>query len=104
MVYGMLNKYDAKGDWTTKFARRIGDYKFYNFKFDTPTMECEEGFHNFRLRRTIIDKNSLTHYREIMKHLDGEVVTELTQRNVQYEGRLMTLIRIILIDQSRCVM
>ena len=34
----MLNYFEDDGTWSTKFAMRIGNYKFYNYKFQTPTM------------------------------------------------------------------
>jgi hypothetical protein len=54
MVYGMVNKMKEDRTWTTQFAVRFGNYKFYNYKFQTVTDECEEGFYNNRIKNKYI--------------------------------------------------
>lgn len=87
MIYGMLNKFGDDGEWSTRFALRIGNYKFYNYEFETPTMKCEEGFRNERLKNKLIRTHGEEYYRQIMDDLNKQTSKTFKKRNLFSKGK-----------------
>lgn len=74
------------GVWETKFALRIGDYKFYNYKFDAPTTRCEEGYQNTRIAKMLTRRLGTSKYKKLRFKLRNNSTSQDLARSKTYAG------------------